>query len=188
MKRTYTDEQREAALTLVESDGLAEAWRQTGIPKTTLAMWAHDRGIRTDGAAKTAAATEAAANRAAMLREQLRTALLEKAVDLLERMDSEHVEFKGKDADMVTYPIAPAGAVQNYATSVGILIDKYRLEVGEATARSESRDLTNNDHESEVLRDVIAEELARRGERGQAADGVAETAVAHPAPAESGAA
>lgn len=162
-RRSYTTEEKAAGLAAVIAEGLAGAWRTTGIPKPTLAMWARDAGLQTDGAAKTQAATLAASARADQLRAELRLHLLEKAVDLLERMDAPHVEFKGKDAAPVTYPIAPSGAVQNYATSVGILIDKYRLEVGEATNRTESRDLTGHLTDDE-LDDAIreAEEAVRR--------------------------
>ena len=38
---------------------------------------------------------------------------------------------------MVTYPIATSGDVKNYSVSIGILIDKYRLEMGESTSRAE---------------------------------------------------
>jgi transposase-like protein len=162
--RTYSADEKATALNLYVSHGLAEAWRLTGIPKPTIATWAKAAGLRTFDTQKTEAATEAHVAHADELRARLRVQLLEKASDLLDRMDAMHVDFKGKDADAVTYPIAPASAVQNYATSVGILIDKYRLEVGEATTRSESRALTEDmdDHERRALRDAIDAELARR--------------------------
>ena len=156
--RKYSAEERAEALTLYASDGLAETARQTGIPKPTIASWVTRAGLpHTDSTTKTEAATEAAESRAKQLRADLRLKLLEKASDLLDRMDAPHVEFKGKDADQVEYPIAPAAAVQNYATSVGILIDKYRLEMGEATGRTESRALTDDitDDERSRLRDWI---------------------------------
>lgn len=165
MSRTYSPDEKATALNLYISDGLAHAWRITGIPKPTIASWARRAGMpHTDAAVKTEAATEAAADRAKQLREELRVKLLEKASDLLDRMDAPHIDFKGKDSDEVTYPIAPAAAVQNYATSVGILIDKYRLEVGEATSRSESRSVTDDldDHEKQALRAAIDHELGRR--------------------------
>jgi hypothetical protein len=178
-RAVYSEQEREAALDLVREFGLAEAWRRSpGIPKPTLASWAQRAGVRSDAAAKTAVATEAAEARAKQLRAELRVGLLEKAVDLLQRMDAEHVDFKGKDVEQVTYPIAPAGAVQNYATSVGILIDKYRLEAGEATTRNESRDITHDDHEAAILRDVLQRELARRSEQPDASEGAVEAAVA----------
>ena len=90
--------------------------------------------------------------------------LLERAADLLERMDEPHVEFKGKDADQVTYPMAPAAAVQNYATSAAILIDKFRLEMGEATGRQEHWSNDYADHEARSIADTIRAELARRAD------------------------
>ena len=166
-KRTYSDEERTAALAIYVEDGLTEAWRRTGIPKPTIATWVKAEGLRTHEPEKTRAATAVNEERQKLLRSEIRLTLLEKVADLLDRMDAPHVEFKGKDADAVEYPIAPAGAVQNYATSVGILIDKYRLEVGEPTSRSESRALSDDieplsDHERQALRTAIDRELDRR--------------------------
>lgn len=166
MAREYTDEEKAAALALYGEVGLAEAWRRTRIPKPTIASWARRAGLpHTDAAAKTAIATMAASARADQLRAELRLSLLEHAVDLLGRMDAEHVEFKNsaKEIREVRYPIAPAGAVQNYATSVGILIDKYRLEAGEATTRSESRDITGDLTDDELDDAIRSAEEALRG-------------------------
>lgn len=163
--RIYSASEKAETLILYAAEGLAETTRRTGIPKPTIASWVTRAGLpHTDATAKTEAATKAATERAHRLRAELRVRLLEKAVDLLDRMDAPHVDFKGKDAGEVTYPIAPAAAVQNYAVSIGIMIDKYRLEVGEATSRSESRALTEgmDDHERAALRDAIDGELARR--------------------------
>ena len=160
--RSYTAEEREQAVALVAEHGLAYTWRQTGIPKPTLARWADDAGVERTNTEKTRAATDALRERHASLREQVRLELLEKVADLLDRMDAPHTEFKGKDADAVVYPIAPAGAVQNYATSVGILIDKYRLEIGEATGRTESWTNDHPDHEARDIAEAIRQELAQR--------------------------
>lgn len=168
MAREYTAEEKAAALALYGEVGLAEAWRQTHIPKPTIASWARRAGLpHTDAAAKTQAATMAASARADQLRAEIRLKLLEKTSDLLDRMDAEHVEFKNsaKEIREVVYPIAPADAVRAYATSVGILIDKYRLEVGEATTRSESRDLTAQLSDDELDAAIAeAEEALRRAD------------------------
>lgn len=158
MAREYSEEEKAAALALYQSVGLADAWRQTGIPKPTIASWARRGGLpHTDAASTTREATIAASARADQLRAELRLGLLEHAVDLLQRIDSPHVEFKNsaKEIREVVYPLPPAAAVQNYATSVAILIDKYRLEVGEATTRSESRALI--DTPDDDLRDAVRE-------------------------------
>jgi transposase-like protein len=172
---TYTPAEKAAAIKQLTEFGLAETWRRTGISKPTLSLWGKRAGLTFD-TSKTEAATAQHEARQAELRVQLRVMLLEKAVDLLERMDAPHVEFKGKDADRVEYPIAPAGAVQNYATSAAILIDKYRLEMGEVTGRTETQSVTGglNDDERARLRDAIDRYYGRRaggGDDGSGAHG-----------------
>lgn len=85
-------------------------------------------------------------------RERIRLLILEKAEDLLKRMDEPHVDFKGKDAAMVTYPVATSSDVRNYAMSFAVLLDKYRLEMGESTSRSE---ITVADAESVVDAEIL---------------------------------
>lgn len=152
----YTDEQKAEFVAIVREVGLAEAARRTGVSKTWLYELSRKAGVNYDPA-QTANATAEMQERRERLREEIRTKMLEKAHDLLGRMDKPHVEFKGKDADQVTYPIAPAGAVKDYAIAFAVLLDKYRLEVGEATGRTESRSLTDglDDHEKRKLRDWI---------------------------------
>jgi hypothetical protein len=100
---------------------------------------------------------------------------MEKAVDLLDRMDAPLIDFVGKDGKAVEHPIAPAGAVRDYAVSVGILIDKYRLEVGEATTRSESRDLTAQLSDDELDAAIAeAEEALQRATEATTGGGPAE--------------
>ena len=70
------------------------------------------------------------------LREELRVRLLEKALDALDRMDERHIDYKGNNALEVSWEVAPSGAFKDYATGAAILIDKYRLEMGETTSRT----------------------------------------------------
>jgi len=160
--RTYTDDERANAVAIVAERGLAEAWRQTGIPKMTIVNWCNAAGVVRSHPERTRAALDALEESTALRRRQLRVELLERAVEILERMDEPHMEFKGKDADAVEYPVAPAAAVQNYATSAAILIDKFRLEMGEATGRQEHWSNDYADHESRSIAEAIREELARR--------------------------
>ena len=165
----WTEEQKAEAIALTAEHGLAHAWRETGIPKPTIVRWCKDAGVERFHPEKTRAAVDALTARAAHIREQVRLELLEKVADLLERMDAPHTDFKGKDSDEVVYPIAPAAAVQNYATSIGILIDKYRLEVGEATGRTESWTNDHVDHERGIAQ-AIREDLAERARQRAPAD------------------
>lgn len=135
-----SSEEKAHALEIYERDGLAATHRQTGIPKPTLHDWARAAGldvaaIAGDTATKTLAATAARSARCDALRSELKERLLETAATLLDRVDHPHTEFKGNAAKEVHYDVAPADACRNYVTAAAICIDKYRLEVGEATDR-----------------------------------------------------
>lgn len=173
--RTYSAAEREHAIALVAEHGLAHAWRESGIPKPTLVRWCKEAGVERFHPEQTRAALDVLQSRAAMTRETLRLMLLEKAVDLMERIDEPHVEFKGKDGAAVEYPMAPASAVQNYATSVAIFLDKYRLEVGESTGRTESVNV--NDGLPPDVKQALRERFAElaRARAGDPRDGVAPT-------------
>lgn len=136
-KSRYTAKQRAQALELYLDHGPAETSRRTGIPVGTIRKWAARASVTGPHAKKTEAATEAARAQGERSRAELRVKLLAKAHDLLERMDHSHQEFVGQTGREVHYDKAPANAVKAYATSVGILIDKLRLEEGESTSRDE---------------------------------------------------
>lgn len=165
-RRSYTPEQRSRALELYVTKGCCHAARELGIPKTTIANWAKAAGLEppTENMTEGVKAVEA---RAAVKRAALKELLLDKALDLAHRMDEPHIDFKGKDVHKVTYPKAPAAACQQYATSIGILIDKFRLENGEVTGREE---VVTVDAVDAAIRDLEAE-LERRGALQRGASG-----------------
>lgn len=154
----YTDQQREAALAAYVEHGSAEAARRLDIPARTIRYWANQAELTQARAEKTEAAREMLALRHAEMREELRVRLLEKALDALDRMDATHIDYRGKDARKVEWDVAPAGAFKDYATGAAILIDKYRLEMGEHTARAEVTSETAID--AEVRR--LVDELGRQ--------------------------
>jgi len=162
-KATYTDQQKTDALVTYREHGACEAGRQTGIPQKTISGWAKQSGIQSDAPQKTRAATEMAALRMARLREEAKGKLAERVVDLLDRMDEEHVEFVGKDGRRERVDRASAEAVRHYSISVGVLIDKLRLEMGEATDRTE--------HVSQSEFDREVAELSEKVRRNASDDG-----------------
>lgn len=151
-RRTYTDEQKAEALDLYVTDGPTAVQEQLGIPKATVHGWAATEGLQTVRNEKTMAATQAIAMDRALNREQLRSALIAKALDLLGRMDEEHIDYRGKDARVVKFEKAPADACKSYATAAAILLDKFRLEMGESTARTEHTVETATDR---ALRELV---------------------------------
>jgi len=149
-RRSYTPEQKAEALALYAVEGPTAVQTQLGIPKQTVAQWASADNVRTVRNERTAAALEAVLLDRAVVREQLRDEMLRRALDLLGRMDAPHVDFRGKDAQQVTYPLPSPSGCQSYATAAAILLDKFRLEVGEVTGRTET-----------VARDQLDREIER---------------------------
>jgi transposase-like protein len=164
-RRVYTTEEKAEALRLYVEVGPCEAARRTGINKGTITRWAKEAGVITVANEKRRAGAEAAEAVAACTRAKLKNKLLTKALDLLGRMDEPHIDYKGAGnmgPVQVTYPKATASACASYATAVGILIDKFRLENGEVTGREEVVTVDAIDREiqrleSELVRRTVAD-------------------------------
>lgn len=134
---TYTDEQRTEALTFYLEHGTAEAARLSEISPRTIRRWANEDGLAAARDKNLSDAGEHLKIQHETMREELRVRFLETALDALDRMTEEHVDYRGKDAKRVTWPMAPAREMKDYATTAAIMVDKYRLEMGESTDRTE---------------------------------------------------
>lgn len=167
----WTPEQKAEALELYVEHGPAEAGQMTGIPSGTIRSWAHRAGMTRLRYEKTEAATTAAQARAEQKRSELRELILDQALELLHRMNAPHSDFRGKDAQKVTWDTATSGDTRNYAIAVGTLIDKYRLEMGEVTARTYHEGTDDIDRRVKQLMD----EMDRRGEAEASRSPVGET-------------
>jgi hypothetical protein len=165
-RRRYTKAEREAALVLFVDEGPTAAAKKTKIPANTIKSWAKREGLSAPASEATAAATAAAAARAEQRRTELRHDLIEKAAEILTRMSQPHEELKvvslgrehGSEVQHVQVDLPPASAVRDYAVTVGILIDKYRLEMGEDTDR---RHITTDVTLRQVPDDELKAGLAR---------------------------
>ncbi len=108
------------------------------------------------------------------LRLDLREQLLEVASDMLERTRQPHIDYRGKDSDRVEFDQAPADACRNYLVAAAVAIDKFRLEMGESTARTEIEHGPIDQQAARVkqMRDELGERRrAKPGER-EAAEAV----------------
>jgi len=148
-------------LAVYVSDGPAATAKLYEMPKSTLNSWAAKHGLSTDAGTKKA--TEAACAKNVELRAKLRTMLLEKCVDMLGRMDSPHYEYQGREGERVVYPVAGAKECQSYATALGIMLDKYRLEQGEPTERHEEVTDARKRIEDEIAAVLDEAERAKQG-------------------------
>lgn len=142
---------------------LAEVHAETGLPKSTLTRWARKAGVGTFHTEQTAHATEALAAQRALKREQMVDLLIDQANDLIHRMNEQHgvwMQVGGQSGglEQVFYERATSADVRNYAVAAAVLIDKMRLELGEATERKETINI--DDARAELASKV--DELAKR--------------------------
>lgn len=129
----YTAAQKLKAVQLYMEHGATFAADSVGCTRRQVYRWLGSHGVTSKKPEERQAETMA---RHQAKREALRELLLDKAADLIQRMDDPHYDYRGKDARKVDFDKATSGDVRAYATAAAILIDKYRLEMGEATART----------------------------------------------------
>lgn len=168
MTSKYSDDLKARALELYAEHGPAEAHRMLRddgheIPKGTLFGWAHRDGVHGGDSSQTKAATEKARARMESKRIAIAEWLLDQASELLDRMDEEQIDFRGKDADKVVFPRANAKDVQSLAIAAAVCIDKSQLLAGEATAINEERG--NPLRAREAVEAKLDELASKRAER-----------------------
>ncbi len=152
-KQTYTDKQRAEALRIFEENGAIAAAKTIGCSRMQVYRWYKESVTLHIEKSEEEQRVDIAYQHAIRLRARRR--MLSRIDNLFDRMDQPHIDFKGKDVEQITYPTASSTDIRNYVTSIAILIDKYRLEMGEATGRIET--VTPVDAELER----IAREFAR---------------------------
>ena len=128
-RRAYTDEQREEALRLYETDGPSAVEKQLGIPKATVASWARRAGVHTVRNENVSARVDAAkldnAERRANLVKRL-YGLAEASVELVENPTEYQTILKGSMGveDAASPGFIPAQDKQREMTAIGIMLDK----------------------------------------------------------------
>lgn len=142
-RRSYTDEDKAAALALYAEAGPTAVQDTLGVPKATVTAWAKAAGIGTVRNEQTAAATEAARLDWEKRRLEMTHEIGEVAELALSRVrhiieDRCSVIRHTKDGEQ--YVIAEGAEAKAYATTMAILIDKAQLLSGAATSRTEHVD------------------------------------------------
>lgn len=156
-------ELKRQALELWRSEGPAAASKATGIPAGTIGAWATRAALQPLHRNRVPVeALEVLRHQRAALREELELRMLDTALRLVKRIEEPHVEFlsSGGVVQPVELPQASAKAAREYAVAAAVLLDKYRLERGEATDRTEHgqvRPMADSltDQERATLRDFL---------------------------------
>jgi transposase-like protein len=176
--RHYTrwpEETRRRALECYQESGAAVAARLTGVGINTIRFWAREAGVQPPddyraqfakyaemGIAWTEAQVDA-------MRKDLRGKLIAMALRTVQRID-EPYEDHTPSGKIIEHEAPPANATRDFAIAAGILIDKFRLESGEASQIFGSVDVLPalDDHEkaalAQVLRDAIKEKATEATE------------------------
>ena len=125
-KAKWTPEQKQEALRIYEKLGPAEASRQTGIPKGTIKSWASRdelQPVATVAADNMKAANEVLSLTRDQKRIKLQDEVLDKARIVIGRIDR---------------TLATAKDCKDLAMAGERLLNMFRLEMGEATSRTEN--------------------------------------------------
>lgn len=157
---------KQQALNLYVTHGSIEASEQTGVPPRTIRHWANQADLAKARTQNLEAAALVLTARHHSMRQELRLRLIEKAVDMLDRIDQPHEHIvtltgatgEGAHVERLELALPTAGDVKSYATAFGILLDKYRLELGESTGRTEH---VGTDDIDRTYRQLVAE-IGRR--------------------------
>lgn len=144
-RRRYTKPEKLAAVMAAEMAGITAAAEQTGIPKTTIDYWMDLPEF-------------------VQFRTKTRENLHEEVTVVA------HLAWKRIAQALVSGEMEPRDAIFAAEKSTTLM----QLLGGEATERTETRSLTDglDDHEAEVLGQVIRDELARRAHEEAAATAV----------------
>lgn len=139
--KKWTDEQQQHALALYAKDGPAEAARQTGIPKGTIASWARRTGVHTAAPATSTTATIVAAQRWAERRLSIADTFGAAAEEFMHLAMQHARGGEGKTA-------------KDLALCSAIAFDKAELRAGGVTGRLDIGDVTDRDARLALVRDI----------------------------------
>lgn len=127
-RRTYTADQKTAALNMYREQGPTAVQKNLGIPKATVTKWAKAGGIPTVHTARTREATEARSVDLKARRQELTSLLLEDAHKLRTQLWSpaKVINFGGKDNTLAETTLDEPLFVdkKNIMAAVGIAIDR----------------------------------------------------------------
>ena len=154
-KRTYTEAERQEALTLYREEGPTAVEAKLGILKGTVTRWAKAAGVETVSVDRTRAGTEAASVYAKARRQELTRLLLEDAHRLREQLwkPARLVNFGGKDNTLNETTLDEPLFVdkKNIMSAVGIAVDRV--------VKLESVDQDNGAAAAVSMLDKLAQQL-----------------------------
>ena len=164
-QRSYSWDFKAEVLAMYEVDGPAAAARLYKVSRDCVQRWARAAGLSTS--AETKRATAAALDSLKARRLRIRDKLAERAEEMLDRMGERLTIYVGSGATPVPVEVdKPSASVcRDLATTAAILVDKLRLEAGEATERSEVTHNYADRSDEDLIRE--AEQILRDADERQ---------------------
>lgn len=129
----YTDIEREMALDIYRTQGATAAAKATGCSRQTIYQWLTD-AVSSDDSGQKVKESQA---RQSVMREYLRERLLYNALRLSDRV-TEPFTFITQKGTVVELEEVPGFEALKLTTAAAVALDKYRLEMGESTGRTEN--------------------------------------------------
>lgn len=171
----WSEKVKKQALETYIDSGASVASRLTGVPQATIRYWAREADIQppADLRAQYRKQLEAVVTwseeEIRAMRDDLRGKLIRAATRIVERMEEPVEDYVGANARAVIYDQPSPGDTQRLAIAAGILIDKFRLESGEASAVVGSVDVLPklDDHEKAALAQVLRDAIKEKSEEGE---------------------
>jgi hypothetical protein len=125
--KTYTQQQKDAALALYATHGPTAVEKQLGIPKNTVAGWARKAGTRTVRPERVRAAIEAKVADGKLRRSSIVQRLYGRTEKILDRLEADTYAYTvamKESVKKIEDAAPPAEAERNHATAIGIYLDK----------------------------------------------------------------
>lgn len=148
--KSYTEIERQMALDIYRDRGATAAAKEIGCSRQAIYDWIGDE------ASTDTSDLKQKAERDAIYRGLLRTRLIRTALRLVDRCTEPFVVYD-KDGHPHELDEPPGFEVQKMMTAVAIALDKYRLEMGESTERTEKVTIGTLESELEQLNKELAD-------------------------------
>jgi transposase-like protein len=146
--KRFSDAQRQQIVANWREHGTSATARRFGCSNSTVKRFVVAAGIDASQDSRDRLAAAAVSGKAR--RAELRVKLLKQAMTLIDRMGEKHVEYRGARAIPIEHDHATATECRDYALAVAILIDKFRLEMGDCDSRRET--ITPDEVDAEIAR------------------------------------
>lgn len=161
-RRALSEEQKWDVIRLAQKRGTSYAADMTGLDGKKIRKLAREMGtsVTAKSAPMKPEVKEAIKEKQDDRRVVLKQKLLDRAHDLADRMGATY-SIVTRDGEIIEINRPPARETKDFAIALGIVVDKMRLEMGEATSKTETVQRDQVDDELQKLAMELAQKAAQ---------------------------